>query len=290
MYTTLEHTAIREGHEYAFKEIYEKAGKTHMICRKNGREIKWPTADDAGKRTELYTYKQLTKLVEILVSNIWIQNGPHIRRQSTGLPMGTNPAPQMADITCYRYEAKAMDAIAQSSLARARAFAGTCRYIDDIITIDNRFFDIHIGQDETAGANTILIYPPFLALNKTTDSSRSVDYLGMKVFNTPSIIFDVADTQQKFPVTKINYPNLRGNFPINLGYGVFTGQLHRFARICTASTNFLIQTQKLTNTVLSKGYDIPRINQTFKRFIHNNNPYKTRAGTLITRFKQLLRK
>ena len=47
---------------------------------------------------------------------------------------------------------------------------------------------------------------------------------------------------QHYP--KVNYPSLHGNFPPTLGYGVVTGQLHRFARICTAASDFMACTRK----------------------------------------------
>ena len=55
--------------------------------------------------------------------------------------MGTNPAPHLADLDCYRKESTAMDQIASTNTQLAQSFFGTYRYIDDILSVDNPNFD-----------------------------------------------------------------------------------------------------------------------------------------------------
>jgi hypothetical protein len=68
---------------------------------------------------DLYTADGIVKLVRILVSHTYIHNGSIIKRQVKGLSMGTDPVPHMADLTCYRAEAQAIDRIMQTDVALA---------------------------------------------------------------------------------------------------------------------------------------------------------------------------
>ena len=126
------------------------------------------------------------------------------------------------------------------------------------------------------------IYPDYLLLNKTTDSTHAVDFLGMTISNRPKTFHaTIANPQQKFPTPKINYPNLHGNFPGASGYGVFTGQLHRLVRICTTAHDFINNTANLYNILLHKGYTHKRMMKTVQTFIRAHNPYKTNASQVI---------
>ena len=125
---------------------------------------------------------------------------------------------------------------------RERKFVGSFRYIDDILSEDNPNFDRFVRVEGSEGHDQAedVIYPPFLELNKTTNSPTSSDYLGMTIQDSKcSFLISVASAKQRFPVERINYPSLKGNFPAVLGYGVFTGQLHRLSRICTRPVDFL---------------------------------------------------
>ena len=51
--------------------------------------------------------------------------------------MGTNPAPHIADLVCYRKESSAMDRLMVINIESARKFIGTFRLIDDILSVDN---------------------------------------------------------------------------------------------------------------------------------------------------------
>jgi hypothetical protein len=77
----------------------------------------------------------------------------------------------------------------------------------------------------------------------------------------------------KLPVPKINYPALQGNFPAVQGYGLLTGQLHRFARICTRAIDFAHECANIHNTLLTKGYTRSRMLKHIKAFLIRHNPY-----------------
>lgn len=290
MYTTLDQMSIVESLHYAFTEAFGRPDDTleqpcHKFVRYKGPTLdaEWHNDADLGAAThELYTVRDLTRLVYILVTNTYIHNSNHIRRQTKGLPMGTNPAPSLADLTCYAFEAKAMDNLMITDINAARAFVGTFRYIDDIFSGDNHDFEHYVQLVNHAPPTHQAIYPPYLQLNKTTDSRDTVDFLGMTISNkTRSFHITITNTKQRFPVPKINYPSLQGNFPGPSGYGVVTGQLHRLAHICTTADDFTHAAATLYKTLLTKSYTHKRLMDTFKSFIYTHNPYKTHTTHII---------
>jgi hypothetical protein len=167
----------------------------------------------------------------------------------------------------------------------ARAFMGTFRYIDDVLSVDNPTFERYVKLVGGNGECLRQMYPDYLSLNKTTDGPGSVDYLGLNISNTPRTFrMNVANSKQRLPVPKINYPNLGGNFPECSGYGVFIGQLHRFARICTSSVDFCKCATNLYTTLLTKGFVQHKLIKAFKRFVRDHNPYTGSATSIIQRF------
>jgi hypothetical protein len=291
MYTTLDLEDIVRSVRYAVREAF---GDRHMYIVFNGytQAATWYDFDTSGPvppPTSRFVGEQVTKMIHILVHNTFIQNGGHIRQQFIGLPMGTNPTPHLADLTCFAHEARTVDHLTIADPNKARKFASTFRYIDDILSVDNCNFKGQItldGERPPDGA----IYPSFLTLKDTTTDPTEVDFLGMNITNTPkSFKITVANTKNKFPTPKVNYPSLNGNFPAALGYGVLIGQLHRFARICTTVDDFVHWSANLCHTLYTtKGFSKGRCVKCFNSFIQTHSPYKTCLSQISRRFRYVL--
>ena len=247
MYTTLDLQdlvtclggAVREafqGHHYLL--LLGTAAST-LYCKWEDEDTRVAAMDE-----ELYLRaSDIINLVRTLVLSTFIKSGSHIRKQIKGLPMGTNPAPHLADLHCYSKESTAMDQLAQTNPQRAQSFFGTYRYIDDILSVDKRNFDSYVRLVGDQEPSNQPIYPEFLLLNKTTVETTSTDFLGMTI-----------TSKKKIPVPKVNYPSLTGNFPRILAFGVFTGLLHRFARICTLTCDFMNSAVEMARLLTTKGY------------------------------------
>ena len=64
-------------------------------------------------------------------------------------PMGTNCAPLVADLVlyCYMYERDFMDSLNHDNQADViEAFNSTSRYLDDLLNIDNPYFELMVKQ------------------------------------------------------------------------------------------------------------------------------------------------
>ena len=79
--------------------------------------------------------------------------GTKLYRQIVGIPMGTNCAPLVADLFLYCYKRDFMDSLNHDNQADViEAFNSTSRYLDNLLNIDNPYFEGMINQ----------IYPPEL--------------------------------------------------------------------------------------------------------------------------------
>jgi hypothetical protein len=263
----------------------------YLIYEGPSKPTRWEKVGDRPinvSNNHKYSVADIFRLVHLLVNSTYIKNGECIRHQVTGLPMGTNPAPHLADLTCYPHEARAMDRLRRSNPSTARLFAGTCRYIDDILSADHPTFSSFVrlvDQPDRLQVETP-IYPAFLGLKCTSDEPHIAEYLGMTIISQPkSFVFKITNTKKRFPVAKVNYPSLYGNFPSNLAYGVLTGQLHRFARVCTTANDFILNTLQLLVTLESKGYVQYKMIQCVSKFLQSFNPYKTPWVAICRRIK-----
>ena len=78
--------------------------------------------------------------------------------------MGTQCAPLVADLFLYCYERDFMDSLNHDNQADViEAFNSTSRYLDDLLNIDNPYFEGMVNQ----------IYPSELQLNKANIKYRS---------------------------------------------------------------------------------------------------------------------
>ena len=140
------------------RNAYNTRDASHMAL---GRDYAYWTSRPVANTRNLMV-NQLVEMFNFLIDNIYIQIG-------SAVPMGTDRAPLVADLFLFSYEFEFMKSLIRTDLSVAAKFSNTCRYIDDLFTLNNPDFQACIGQ----------IYPPELELKKTTeshDSCSSLDY------------------------------------------------------------------------------------------------------------------
>ena len=106
------------------------------------------------------------------------------------------------------------------------AFNSTSRYLDDLLNIDNPYFEqMHmVGQ----------IYPTELQLNKANSSDTEAPFLDLNLSTTNGIVSSkIYDKRDDFNFEIVNFPFLDGDVPRSPSYGVYISQLIRFARVCS---------------------------------------------------------
>ena len=84
--------------------------------------------------------------------------------------MGTNCAPLTADLFLFCYERDFMASLSYNKVAEIiPAFNSTSRYLDDLLNIDNQYFEGMVGR----------IYPPEVQLNKANAPDTEVSFVDL---------------------------------------------------------------------------------------------------------------
>ena len=107
--------------------------------------------------------------------------GTKFYRQVVGIPMSTDCAPLVANLFMYCYERDFMMSLSDVKQADIDAYNTTSRYLDNILNINNVYFDNTVSQ----------IYPSELQLNKANTSDTEAPFLDLLL----SISNDIVSTK-----------------------------------------------------------------------------------------------
>ena len=137
--------------------------------------------------------------------------------------MGTNCAPLVADLFLFYYERGFMLSLSANNQSDViEAFNSTSRYLDDLLNIDNPYFEQMVGQ----------IYPTELQLNKANSSDTEAPFLDLNLSITNGIVSSkIYDKRDDFNFEIVNFSFLDGDVSRSPSYGVYISQLIRFARV-----------------------------------------------------------
>ena len=132
-----------------------------------------------------------------LLDNIYIRFGTKLYRQIVGIPMGTNCAPLVADLFLYCYERDFMDSLNHDNQADViEAFHSTSRYLDDLLNIDNPYFEGMVNQ----------IYPPEFQLNKANISDTEAPFLDLHLSVANGFVSSKIYKRDDFDFDIVNFP------------------------------------------------------------------------------------
>ena len=171
----------------------------------------------------------------------------------------TNCAPLVADLFLYCYERDSMDSLNHDNQADViEAFNSTSRYRDDLLNIDNPYFEGMVNQ----------IYPPELQLNKANFSDTEAPFLDLHLSISNGFVSSkIYDKRDDFDFDIVNFPFLDGDVPRRASYGVYISQLIKFARVCNHVTDFNARNKCLTAKLLQQGYRYHKLRKPFLNFI-----------------------
>ena len=135
--------------------------------------------------------------------------------------MGTNVAPLVADLLLFCYERDFMLSLSDDYKSEVtEAFNSSSRYQDDLLNIDNNFFDSMVNR----------IYPSELQLNKTNVSDTDDSFLDLHLSTSGGFVKTKSfDKPDDFAI--LNFPFLDGDVPRSTPFGVYISPLIRFARV-----------------------------------------------------------
>ena len=110
-----------------------------------------------------------------------------------------------------------------------KAFNSTSRYLDDLLNIDNPYFEGMVNQ----------IYPPELQLNKANTSDTVAPFFDLHLSILNGFVSSkIYDKRYDFDFDIVNFLFSDGDVPRHPIYGVYVSQLIRFARVCSHVDDF----------------------------------------------------
>ena len=122
------------------------------------------------------------------------------------------------------------------------AFDTKSRYLDNILNINNVYFDNMVSQ----------IYHSELQAN-TFDTKATFSDLHLSISND-IVSTKIYDKRNDFDFEIVNFPFWDGDFPRPTSYGVYISQLIRFARASSHVADFNTHNILLTQKFLKQGY------------------------------------
>ena len=116
-----------------------------LYLARNDRNAFFTSSDQS--RYTLWSCQNVCDALSYLLNNIYSRFGTNLYRQIVEIPMGTNCAPVVADLFLYCYEIYFMDSLNHDNQADViEAFNSTSRYPDDLLNIDNPYFEGMVNQ------------------------------------------------------------------------------------------------------------------------------------------------
>ena len=152
------------------REAFKIRGAKYIIVDRHGNGH-WSLELASSTACVSVSKSKLVEWTEYLIDNVYIKVGNNVYRQTIGIPMGTDCAPQLANLFLFHYEYLYMKNLMRDSLCMAKRFSDTVRYIDDLLTLNNSNFEEEIPN----------IYPPELTLKRTSESDTKLSYLDISI-------------------------------------------------------------------------------------------------------------
>ena len=134
------------------------------------------------------------------------------------------------------------------------AFNSASWYLDDLLNIDNNFFDSIVNR----------IYHSELQLNKANVSDTEASFFDIHLSISDGFVkTKIYDKRNDFDI--VNFPFLDGDVRRSTSYGVYISQLIRFAPVSSHVDGFNTRNKVLTAKLLRQGYRYHKIRKAFSK-------------------------
>ena len=213
---------------------------------------------DAVRNYNVWSCQKVCEAFNFLLDNIYINFGSKLYRQIVGIPLGTDCAPFVADLFLFCYERDFMLSLSEDNQSDViEAFNSTSLYLDDLLNIDNNFFDSMVN----------CIYPSGPRSNKTNVSDNEASFLDFHLSISDGFVkTKIYDKRDDFDFDIANFPFLDGDASRLTSYCVYISQLIRFARVPSHVDDFNTRNKVLTAKLLRQGYRYHKIRKALSKF------------------------
>ena len=196
LYTTLTHDLIKDKHIDLIERTFQREDSPYLACNERNAFF----TSEKPKKISCIVVSKCSDALIFLLDNIFIQFGTKLYRQVVGIPIGTNCAPLIADLFLFCYERDFMMSLSDDKQAVViDAFNTTSRYLDDILNINNVYFDNIVSQ----------IYPLELQLNKANASDTKAAFLYLHLSISNDIVSIKIYVNVTTLILKLSFPIFR---------------------------------------------------------------------------------
>ena len=167
LYTTVPHHLINKLIDL-INRTFIRENTLYLACNEECALF----TSDVYNNHNLWSCQKVCDALVYLLDNIFIRFGTKLYRQTIGIPMRTNCAPLVANLFLFCYERDFMKTLSRENQANIiEAFNSTSRYHDDLLNIDNIYFDKMVDR----------IYPSELQLNRANSSDTEAPFLDLNL-------------------------------------------------------------------------------------------------------------
>jgi len=213
--------------------------------------------NNKDKYNVTFNKTSLKLAINYLLDNCFFTMGTMCFRQLIGIPMGSDPAPFMANLFLHHFEKKWLHNTKKRDLQKARMFSNTFRFIDDLCALnDNNEFENNFKQ----------IYPEELELKKKNVDPHEASFLDLKIkINNRSFSTKLFDKRDSFPFYINRMPFLDSNMPSKIFYSAVGSEILRIARATTEPNDFKHRVVNLLVRMKKQGSEHQRILSLMKK-------------------------
>ena len=191
------------------ERTFQREGYLYIACNDKNTFF----TSDAVRNYNLWSFQKVCEALTFLLDNIYIRFGSKLYRQIVGIPMVTNCAPRVAYLFLFCNERDFILSLSDDNQSDViEAFNSTSRYLDDLLNIDNNFFDSMFKR----------IYPSKLQLNKANVSDTEASFLDLHLSILDGFVkTKIFDKRDDFDFDIVNFPFLDSDVPRSTSYGVY---------------------------------------------------------------------
>ena len=238
----------------------------------NKKSASWAKKKPSKTNILYLTKEEVLSLLDYLLDNIYIKYRSELFRQVIGVPMGTDCAPDLANLFLFAFEYKYVMGLIDTNNNDLMLLRFIYRYIDDLLVLNDRGYFDRIYSN---------IYPHELELKATMSSNSSTSYLDMDITSHEGkFIHKLYDKRNDFEFKVISLPNLASNIPINQAYGTFYSQVIRYFKANNNYTNFVNDVKCLTDKLCNQNFK-RRLLQIYTKTFLRKFDYELKSKFLV---------
>ena len=185
--------------------------------------------------------------------------------------MGTNCVRLVVDLFLFCYERDFMMSLSDDTQTDViEIFNSTSRYLDDLLNIDNPYFEGMVSQ----------IYPAESQLNKANTSDTEAPFLDLHLSILDGFVSSkIYDKLDDFDFDIVYFPFLDDDVPRTISYGVYISHIIRFARVSSHLADFNARNRSLTAKPLQQGNRYHKLRKAFSKFYRRHFELVSKRNT-----------